>query len=93
VKKLSSPKMGIALEKLNPRAGGSVGLFEAYEIYWLDFKLPEDYKHSCPIFGLRSRAFQDHFNGEVWCAGRRKQPDWIHIGKRLIFTQLCSKLQ
>jgi hypothetical protein len=43
----------------------------------LDFELPEDYKHRCPIFCPRRAAFQDNFSRERWFAGRRRQSDRI----------------
>jgi hypothetical protein len=74
--------MGIALEQPNPLAIGSIGFFKAFLTSRLDFKLPEDYKHSCPIFCSRLTAFQNNFKGEDWCAGRLKRSDWIHSGKK-----------
>jgi hypothetical protein len=52
--------MRIALEELGPRAIGTIGGFKPYLISRLDFKLPEDYNHSCPIFCTRPKAFQDN---------------------------------
>ena len=48
VHKLSMAKRRVAPEEPNPRSGGPIGFFEAYAISRLDFKLPEDYKHSFP---------------------------------------------
>ena len=70
MQELSALEMGIATEQLNPRTLGAVGVFKRYLISWLDFKVPEDYKHTCPIFC--SAASQNNFNGEVWFAGRVK---------------------
>jgi len=50
---LSSPKMGIAPEEPDPVTLGPIGFLKAVFTSWLDFKLPEDYKHSCPIFCSR----------------------------------------
>jgi len=90
VHKLSMAKRRVAPEEPNPRSGGPIGFFEAYAISRLDFKLPEDYKHSCPIFCSRSQVFQDKFDGEVWCAERGKHSDWIHIDKSFALPLLCN---
>ncbi len=50
---LSSLEMGIALEELDPGAFGPMGSLKAFFTSWLDFELPEDYKHRCPIFCSR----------------------------------------
>ena len=62
--------MGIALEELDPGTVGPIGSLKAVFTSWLDFELPEDYKHRCPIFCSRKAAFQNNFKGEDWCAGR-----------------------
>jgi hypothetical protein len=91
VQKLRSAKTGVELEKPNSRVRGSIGFFEAYAISRLDFKHPEDYKDSCPIFCSRSQVFQDNFDGEVWCAKRWKRSDWIqHIEKSFALPLLCN---
>ena len=50
---LSSPKMGIALKELDPGTFGPIGSLKAFFTSRLDFELPEDYKHRCPIFCSR----------------------------------------
>jgi hypothetical protein len=50
---LRAPEMGIAFEELYPPAIGSIGSLKAFFTSWLDFELPEDYKHRCPIFCSR----------------------------------------
>ena len=87
VQELSAPETDIAAKEPNPRSLDAIGFFKTYLIYRLDFKVPEDYKDSCPIFC--SAASQDNFIGEVWCAGRVKHSDWIISGKRVESTQLC----
>jgi hypothetical protein len=70
LEELRAAEMRMPLEKLDPGSRGPIGFFEAIFISRLDFKLPEDYKHRCPISCSRSAASQDNFSGEVWCAGR-----------------------
>jgi hypothetical protein len=62
---LSAPEMGVALEQLYPSTIGSIGFFKALFTSWLDFELPEDYKHRCPIFCSTPIAFQDNFKGKT----------------------------
>src|ERR1700739_4226676 len=50
---LSAPEMVIALEQPYPGAVRPVGVYKAFFTSWLDFELPEDYKHRCPIFCSR----------------------------------------
>ena len=50
---LRAPKAGIAQEESNPVAVRVVDSFKAFLTFRLDFKLPEDYKPSCPIFCSR----------------------------------------
>jgi hypothetical protein len=50
---LSTPKVGIAVEELDPGTRGPIGSLKAFLTSWLDFELPEDYKHRCPIFCSR----------------------------------------
>jgi len=50
---LSAPEMGIALEEPDPGTLGPIGVFKASITSRLDFELPEDYKHRCPIFCSR----------------------------------------
>lgn len=50
---LSSPELGIASEELGPSTMRAIGSLKAVFTSWLDFKLPEDYKHRCPIFCSR----------------------------------------
>jgi len=71
LKELRPAVTRMGLEQLDPSCCRPIGFFEAILISRLDFKLPEDYKHRCPIFCSRSAASQDNFNGEVWCAGRQ----------------------
>ena len=91
VQELRTSEMGIAAKELYPRTLGAIGFFKAYAISRLDFEVPEDYKHRCPIFC--SAAFQDNFIGEVWCAGRVKRSDWIISGIRIEFTQSYRTVQ
>jgi hypothetical protein len=91
VEQLSAAEMRIAAKERNPGPIGAIGFLKACLISRLDFKVPEDYNHRCPIFC--SAASQNNLNGEVWCAGRVKQSDWIISGKRVEFKQSCSKLQ
>ena len=79
---LRAPKAGIAQEESDPVALGAVDSFKAFLTSRLDFKLPEDYKHSCPIFCSRGTAIQDNFKGEGWFVERLKQSDWISVRKR-----------
>jgi hypothetical protein len=51
--KLRAPKMGIASEEPDPGTFGPIDSLKAVFTSWLDFKLPEDYKHRCPIFCSR----------------------------------------
>jgi len=67
---LVTPEVWIALEEPDPRAIGPIDVFKPPSTSRLDFELPEDYKHRCPIFCSRLAAFQDNFKGEDWCAGR-----------------------
>jgi len=49
----SAPVARVAFKQLNPRTKGSIGVLKAVFTSCLDFKLPEDYKHRCPIFCSR----------------------------------------
>jgi hypothetical protein len=66
----SLPEVRIALEETDPVALGAIGGLIAFFATGLDFVLPEDYKHSCPIFCSRDPAIQEHFIGEGWPAER-----------------------
>jgi hypothetical protein len=66
----SLPVVWIALKEANPVALGAVGGFKVFFATGLDFVLPEDYKHSCPISCSRDPAIQEHFIGEGWPAER-----------------------
>ena len=66
----SFPVVRIALKEANPVALGAVGGLKAFFATGLDFVLPEDYKHSCPISCSRHPAIQEHFIGEGWPAER-----------------------
>jgi len=50
---LRAPKARITQKELNPVAVKAIDSFKAFLTSRLDFKLPEDYKHSCPIFCSR----------------------------------------
>jgi hypothetical protein len=50
---LSTPKMGIASKQSDPLTFGSIDSLKAVFTSRLDFELPEDYKHRCPIFCSR----------------------------------------
>lgn len=50
---LSAPEMRIALEQPDPGPVGAIGSYKAFITSWLDFELPEDYKHRGPIFCSR----------------------------------------
>jgi len=66
--KLGASVMRVTLEELRPHAGRTIGFFEAGFTSWLDFELPEDYKHRCPIFCSRIIAFQHNFiTGSLAC--------------------------
>ena len=67
---LSTPEMGVALKEQDPGTLWPIGSLKAFLTSWLDFELPEDYKHRCPIFCSRQATIQDNFKGEDWCAGR-----------------------
>ena len=58
----------ITLEEGSPFAGGGVDCFKPLFTSRLDFELPEDYKHRCPIFRSRIIAFQHNFiRGSLVC--------------------------
>src|SRR5215475_842395 len=46
---MGSSVMNVALKQGVPVAAGSIDYFKAIFATGLDFELPEDYKHSCPI--------------------------------------------
>jgi hypothetical protein len=78
---LSSPEMGIALEELDPGTIGAIGFLKALLTSQLDFKLPEDYKHRCPIFCSTQAAFQDNFKGKTGVLGVCSVPIGYISGK------------
>jgi hypothetical protein len=78
---LSSPEMGIALEEPDPGTIWAIGLLKALLTSQLDFKLPEDYKHRCPIFCSTQAAFQDNFKGKTGVLGVCSVPIGYTSGK------------
>jgi len=67
-KELSAVVVRILLEELDPSARRAIDSFKTGFTSWLDFELPEDYKHRCPIFRSRILAFQHHFiRGSLVC--------------------------
>jgi len=53
LQELSPLKMGIVLEESDPGSFGPIDSLKAFFTSWLDFELPEDYNHRCPIFCSR----------------------------------------
>jgi len=62
----SLPEVRIALKEPDPVALGAIGGLKAFFATGLDFVLPEDYKHSCPIFCSRDPTIQEHSIREGW---------------------------
>ena len=69
-KELCASVMRVLLEQVGPLSGRTVDCFKHSFTSRLDFELPEDYKHRCPIFCSRYVAIQEHFKGEGWPAER-----------------------
>jgi hypothetical protein len=68
MKELGAPVVRVPLKQLGPCSGGAIDSFKPCFTSWLDFELPEDYKHRCPIFRSRILAFQDNFiRGSLVC--------------------------
>jgi len=86
--KASLPKMRIAAKELGPGALGAIDLLEGVLKTELDFKLPEGYKHRCPIFCPRLAALQNNFKGEGCSADRWQQSDWIKRRKKNFFGEV-----
>ena len=66
--------MRIAAKELDPGSFGAIDCLKAFFVSRLDFELPEDYKHRCPVFCPRHAAFQDNCKVENWCAGLGSNP-------------------
>jgi len=67
-KKLSAAEARVLLEPLYPLPCRAIDFFKSCFTSRLDFELPEDYKHRCPIFRSRIIAFQEHFiRGSLVC--------------------------
>ena len=64
------PIVRIRLKQPSPVATGPIDCYKPFFTTGLDFVLPEDYKHKCPIFCSRHPAIQKHFKGEGWPAER-----------------------
>jgi hypothetical protein len=61
--------VGVAAKELNPGALEPIGVLKAFFASRLDFELPEDYKHRCPVFCPRHTAFQDNSKVETGVQG------------------------
>jgi hypothetical protein len=60
--------MRVTLEQLCQRPLRAIDSLKAFLTSLLDFQLPEDYKHRCPIFRSRILAFQHNFiRGSLVC--------------------------
>jgi len=67
-KELCATVVRVAPEELRPISRGAIDSFKHSFTSRLDFELPEDYKHRCPIFRSRILAFQDYFiRGSLVC--------------------------
>ena len=69
LQELRAPKAGIAQEESNPVAVRVVDSFKAFLTFRLDFKLPEDYKHSVPSSALAEQQSRITSKGKAGLPG------------------------